>query len=243
MDRAADMIGTTDQGDGTLVRPPVPPVVQTPVRPPVRRCIATGDTVSTDGLLRFVVGPEGMIYPDLGRELPGRGIWVGGRRDLLERAVKKRLFARAAKQAVTVADDLPDQVEADMARRGLALLGLAKRAGELTLGYEKARAMLLADPAAIVVTAHDASEKGRAKLLSGLAGGAGGGGDEASAGHGAGRRIIDLFAIDELSLALGRENVVHAALRAGGLADRFLGECRRLKNFRPEIRRETVRLA
>lgn len=203
---------------------------QIPVRGPVRRCIATGDTVSTDSLVRFVVGPDSVIFPDLAGELPGRGIWVGGRRDLLELAVKKRLFARAAKKVVSVAEDLPDQVDAALARRCLALLGLAKRAGQLTLGYEKVRAMLLSDGKATVVAARDGSLKGRQKLLSGRSGDAVVGGGNI----GSGRRIIDQFTIEELSLALGGENVVHAALRASGLADRFIIDCRRLKEFRNE---------
>ena len=203
---------------------------QIPVRGPVRRCIATGDTVSTDNLVRFVVGPDSVIFPDLAGELPGRGIWVSGRRDLLELSVKKRLFARAAKKAVSVAEDLPNQVDAVLARRCLALLGLAKRAGQLTLGYEKVRAMLLSDGKATVVAARDGSLKGRQKLLSGRSGDAVvGGGD-----IGSGRRLIDQFTIEELSLALGGENVVHAALRASGLADRVIIECRRLKKFRNE---------
>jgi predicted RNA-binding protein YlxR (DUF448 family) len=199
--------------------------VEAGVKTPERRCIVTGEVLPTGGLLRFVVGPEGNLVADLSRELPGRGIWVGGRRELLERAVKKRLFARAARAVVTVAEDLPDQIETAMRRRCLALLGLARRAGQLTLGYEKVRAALAVDPAAIVITAHDGSLKGRQKLLSGTGGGNGGG--TASA-----RFVVDLFTIDELSLALGRENVVHAALRAGGLADRFVSECHRLADFR-----------
>ncbi len=196
---------------------------------PERRCIATGASVPMDNLLRFVVGPDGGICADLGRELPGRGIWVGGRRELLDRAVKKRLFARAAKRAVVVADDLPDQVEALMRQRALALLGLAKRAGQLTLGYEKVRALLATDKAAIAISAHDASLKGREKLL--------GGGTVAFADAAPdrvldGRIVVDLFGIEELSLALGRENVVHAALKVGGLAEHFLAECHRLKDYR-----------
>ncbi len=196
---------------------------------PERRCIATGASVSMDNLLRFVVGPDGGICADLGRELPGRGIWVGGRRELLDRAVKKRLFARAAKRAVVVADDLPEQVEALMHQRALALLGLAKRAGQLTLGYEKVRALLATDKAAIAISAHDASLKGREKLL---------GGDTVAFADAApgrvlnGRIVVDMFGIEELSLALGRENVVHAALKVGGLAERFLAECHRLKDYR-----------
>jgi len=177
-----------------------------------RRCIATGEVLPIDGLLRFVIGPEGNLVADLGRELPGRGIWVGGRRELLERAMKKRLFARAAKATVMVAEDLPEQVETAMRRRCLALLGLAKRAGQLTLGYEKVRAALAADRTAIVVTAHDSSLKGRQKLLSGTAGGS-------AEGASPQRVVVDMFMIDELSLALGRENVVHAALDLGGPAN------------------------
>ena len=180
-------------------------------------------------LFRSVVGPDGGICADLGRELPGRGIWVGGRRELLDRAVKKRLFARAAKRAVVVADDLPDRVEALMAQRALALLGLAKRAGQLTLGYEKVRALLATDETVIAISAHDASLKGREKLLGG------GTVSFAEAVPGSifdGRVVVDLFGIEELSLALGRENVVHAALRVGGLADRFMAECRQLKDYR-----------
>ena len=192
---------------------------------PERRCIASGDVVSTDSLLRFVIGPEGNIVTDLNRELPGRGIWVSGRREMLERAVKKRLFARAAKTAVTVAEDLPDQIETALRRRCLALLGLAKRAGQLTLGYEKVRAALIADQTAIVIAAGDASLRGRKKLLGGASG------DNGDATP-ASRLVIELFEIEELSLALGRENVVHAALRAGGLADRFVRECHWLENFR-----------
>ncbi len=194
-------------------------------RTPERRCIATGEVTPTNALLRFVVGPEGNLVADLGRELPGRGIWVGGRRTLLERAMRKRLFTRAAKTAVSVAEDLPDRIEAAMRRRCLGLLGLARRAGQLTLGYEKVRAALDADRTAIVITAHDGSLKGRKKVLSGTAVG---NGDDAASG----RLVVDLFTIDELSLALGRENVVHAALRAGGLAERFVCECHRLADFR-----------
>jgi len=182
-----------------------------------------------DGLLRFVVGPDGGICADLARELPGRGIWVGGRRELLDRAVKKRLFARAAKRAVVVADDLPDQVEVLMRQRALALLGLTKRAGQLTLGYEKARALLATDNAAIAISAHDASLRGREKLLGGNAVSFTGDTSQTASG---GRIVVDLFGLEELSLALGRENVVHAALQVGGLADRFMAECRRLKNYR-----------
>ncbi len=199
---------------------------------PLRRCIVTGDTQPPDGMVRFVVGPEGLLCPDLGRELPGRGIWVGCRRNLVDRAVKKRLFARAAKGPVTVPDDMADQVESVMVRRCLDLLGLGKRAGQLTLGSEKVRAVLRKDFTAIAITAADGAENGRRKLLSGDP-------DRVNASGHPDRYVVDLFTVAELSLALGRENVVHAVLRKGGLTDRFLNESRQLRKFRDE----PVRLA
>ncbi len=221
----------SDTGPGTAARG----TERRAERQPERRCIVTRAVRPVDELLRFVVGPEGDLVADLDGRLPGRGIWVGRRRELVRQAVKNRLFARAARSAPTVADDLPGRVETAMRRRCLALLGLARRAGQLILGYEKARAALAADGRAIAVTAHDGSAKGREKLLSGLRGGHddAGGDDDNGGDGGPGRRlVIDLFGVEELSLALGRENVVHAALRAGGLADRFLSECRRLEEFR-----------
>ena len=199
---------------------------------PLRRCIVTGDTQPPDGMVRFVVGPEGLLCPDLGRELPGRGIWVGCRRNLVDRAVKKRLFARAAKGPVTVPDDMADQVESVMVRRCLDLLGLGKRAGQLTLGSEKVRAILRKDFTAIAITAADGAENGRRKLLSGDP-------DRVNASGHPDRNVVDLFTVAELSLALGRENVVHAAMRKGGLADCFLNESRQVSKFRDE----PVRLA
>ena len=199
---------------------------------PLRRCIVTGNTQPPDGMVRFVVGPEGLLCPDLGRELPGRGIWVGCRRNLVDRAVKKRLFARAAKGPVTVPDDMADQVESVMVRRCLDLLGLGKRAGQLTLGYEKVRAVLRKDFTAIAITAADGAENGRRKLLSGDP-------DRVNASGHPDRYVVDLFTVAELSLVLGRENVVHAVLRKGGLTDRFLNESRQLRKFRDE----PVRLA
>ena len=199
---------------------------------PLRRCIVTGDTQPPDGMVRFVVGPEGLLCPDLGRELPGRGIWVGCRRNLVDRAVKKRLFARAAKGPVTVPDDMADQVESVMVRRCLDLLGLGKRAGQLTLGSEKVRAVLRKDFTAIAITAADGAENGRRKLLSGDP-------DRVNASGHPDRYVVDLFTVAELSLVLGRENVVHAVLRKGGLTDRFLNESRQLRKFRDE----PVRLA
>ena len=197
---------------------------------PLRKCIVTGDVGPVSGMLRFVVDPDGRLAADLGGKLPGRGIWLTSSRAALEQARAKRLFARAARRPVVVDPDLADVLEDLLARRCLDLLGLARRAGGLVTGFEKVKAMLRGGRAAILIEASDAARHGRDKL--------------ARLAHGS--TVVEIFAIEELSLALGHGNVVHAALASGRLADRLLVECRRLGGFRslvPDDRAQTVEYA
>ena len=105
-----------------------------------RRDIVTGAVTDEARLVRFVAGPDGVVVPDLGRKLPGRGLWVAADRASVETAARKGLFSRAAKTKLTAPADLADQVEALLLRRVLNALGLARRAGDLTWGFEKASA-------------------------------------------------------------------------------------------------------
>jgi hypothetical protein len=189
-----------------------------PARQPKRRCIATGAVRDTAELVRFVVGPEVRLVPDVAGKLPGRGLWVTASKAAVERAVAKKLFQRAARCQVVVEADLADRVEQLLAARCLELLGLARRAGELVLGYEKVAALARAGKAAVLLAACDAAPGGRAKIQA----------------RARGVPTVELFAGGELSLALGRHNVVHAALCRGGLADRFRSEAVRLAGFRAE---------
>ncbi len=182
----------------------------------LRRCIVTGERLERARLIRFVVGPDDGIVPDLAGRLPGRGLWVRADRACLERAVSAGRFSHAARARVAVAPDLVERVAGLLARRALEYLGLARRAGELVSGYEKARAWVEAGRATVLVQASDGSPAGREKLARG----------------GEGVPIVALFDSSELSLALGRQNVVHAALCRGGLADRFRAEAARLAGFR-----------
>src|SRR5215217_42981 len=102
-----------------------------------RRDIVSGSVMEEYQLVRFVAGPEGVVTPDLARKLPGRGIWVAADRGSVEQAAKKNLFSRAAKAKLVTPPDLADQVEMLLRRRLLSGLGLARRAGELTCGFEK----------------------------------------------------------------------------------------------------------
>jgi predicted RNA-binding protein YlxR (DUF448 family) len=186
-----------------------------------RRCILSGERGEAEGLLRFVIGPGSRVVPDVSGNLPGRGYWLTPTRAAVEEAALRGVFAKAARQPVVADIDLADQVERLLARRCLDLLGLARRAGAVTVGFEPVRAALRADRVAVLVAARDGAMDGRAKLRA-LAPKV---------------RRVEAFAVDELSLALGRENVVHAALAPGRAAERFFAEARRLGGFRPEIER------
>lgn len=168
--------------------------------------------------MRFVLGPDGAVAPDFSGKLPGRGAWVSASRDAIETARKKGAFARAFKAGAPAPPDLADRVEAGLARSALSALGLARKTGDAVLGFEKVRASLKAGKIAVLVTASDAGEDGRRKLR-GLARGA---------------APVVLFCGRELSAALGRDGVVHVALKRGPAAARFLREARRLRGFRPD---------
>lgn len=184
-----------------------------------RRDLVSHEVMDESRLIRFVAGPDGQVVPDLGRKLPGRGLWVEASRASVEAAVKKNGFTRAAKTKLTAPADLADVVERLLARRCLDQLGLARREGVLISGFEKTAASLRAGKAAWVLEAADGSADGRGKIL-------------ALARHQT-AKICGAFTADDLSLALGLENAIHAVLLQGGRADRWTLEVQRLAGFRP----------
>ena len=188
-------------------------------RGPQRRCIASGEVRAKHELLRFVVDPDGGLVPDPAGRLPGRGLWLSPRRDMLEKACARNLFAKAAKASVRLPDDLLGQTEGALRRRFLELLGLANRAGQAVAGFQKVRDRLAVGEAALLVHAVDAAEDGRRKII-GLA----------RARH-PDLTIVTLFTVAELGRAVGRENVVHLLVLSGGLAERLKVEAHRLESL------------
>src|SRR5215469_4754682 len=120
-----------------------------------RRDIVSGEVMPEAALIRFVSGPDGTVVPDLGRKLPGRGLWVAADRASVETAARRSLFARAAKAKLVAPPDLADQVERLLIARLLAGLGLARKAGDLTLGFEKSLAAVASGKAAWLIEASD----------------------------------------------------------------------------------------
>ena len=184
-----------------------------------RRDLVTRQVMEESCLIRFVAGPDGSVVPDLARKLPGRGLWVAADRASIQTAASKNLFARAAKAPLKAAPDLAELVERLLTRRCLELLGLARREGVLISGFEKSAAAIRSGRAAWLIEASDGAADGRGKLL-------------ALARHQT-TRVCGVWTAEDLSLALGLENALHAVLRAGGRADRWTVEVERLAGFRP----------
>ena len=187
-----------------------------------RRCLVSGEVVPEARLMRFAADPDGNVVPDVAASLPGRGMWVSADRASIATAVTKNLFSKSAKAPLKATADLPARVETLLAARMQADLGLARRAGQLVLGFDNVlRALDDKRPPALLIEAHDGAADGRRKL--------------AGSAHARGLKIetIDSLTAEELSLALGRENVIHAALKPGRLAERLIFDAGRLAGFRP----------
>ncbi|HUI17212.1 MAG TPA: RNA-binding protein [Alphaproteobacteria bacterium] len=182
---------------------------------PLRRCIVSHECLPKERLIRFVVDPQGTLLPDLEQHLPGRGLWLQARRDVVETACARGSFAKAARGAVKVPPALAESIEALLRRRCLDIIGLARRAGQLAAGAVQVRAWLDEGRAAVLVEAIDGAAGGRAKLL----------------GSGGRLPLVALFTARELGAALGREQVVHVTLGPGALARRLLAEASRLAGF------------
>jgi hypothetical protein len=157
------------------------------------------------------------LVPDLQQRLPGRGLYLTPTRAAVEVALKKRVFARAARAPVEVSGDLADQLEALVAERAIAAIALARRAGQAVVGYDQVAAWLKAGRAGLLLQAADGAPGGRARLA-------------AMAGD---RTVIEVLRAVELAQPFGREHVVHVAVAAGGLATRIDGELARLAGLRP----------
>jgi len=140
------------------------PHLSAPPAGPMRTCIATGVEGPPEQMIRFVVGPEGDVVPDLARRLPGRGMWVRAERAALEKAVEKKLFSRAARAPVKASAELVDRVEHLLLERTLADLGRARRAGRAVAGYVKVEQMIGRHQVGLLVVADEADGDGLQKL-------------------------------------------------------------------------------
>lgn len=183
---------------------------------PQRRCIATGEVHDRVRLVRFVVAPDGTVVPDVDERLPGRGLWLLPRRDIVNRAAAKRVFARAARRQVSVPADLADRLENLLARRCVDSLGLARRAGLAVAGFDRVCDAVRHGRAALLLCARDGAAGGRQKL----------------AALGRDLPCAETLTAAELGSAFGRDRIVHVAVGGGKLCRRLLADVAKLAELR-----------
>lgn len=191
--------------------------------PTTRTCVVTRMPLPPERLIRFVASPDGAVVPDLRRRLPGRGVWVTADAEHVQTAERKHLFARGLGDDVKVAPGLADRVAALLREAALSSLSLARKAGELVTGFAKVDAALREGRVVALIHAADAGHDGIDKL-SGVARRRPGGAAETIP-------AIRIFESRDLDLALGRTNVIHAALLAGPAGNNALERTRALVEF------------
>lgn len=207
---------------------------------PERRCLVTGEVRPRGELMRFVVGPDDLVVPDLDNRLPGRGLWLLPRRDIVAQACAKRAFARGARRAVSPmtgpeGESLEVFVEAELFRRAVNALTMARKAGEYVSGFEKVRGALagLAGPGiskagpasagpAVLLCACDAGADGRQKMAQ-------------LADHVNGVARIDVFDAATLGQVSNRERSVHGLVLPGGAARQVCDAANRLTMYRGDF--------
>lgn len=187
-----------------------------------RMCIVSREVKPVDELVRFVLSPDRAVVPDIMCELPGRGVWVSADRSAVETAVSKKTFGRGFKAPAMADDALPDLVGRLLERRALALLSLAKKAGLVRSGFGKVVRLIEERKAAAVVHASDAAADGRRKIGQKIA---------AAYSDGPAPKTVEAFTSEDLSLALGLPNVIHAAMTDARLTQDFVRGARKCETY------------
>ncbi len=189
-----------------------------------RTCIVTRETGDAETLIRFVCAPDGEVVPDLRRKLPGRGAWVGARRDLVEKAIRGSLFARAFKSKVSVSADLGQMVDDLLVRDALSALSLARKAGQVVTGFSKCDSAVRSNRAILVLHASEAAEDGIRKLSQAI--------HATEEMEGGPFMASKVFAGPQMDLALGADNVIHATALDGGGARNLVRRIAILERYR-----------
>lgn len=188
-----------------------------------RTCLVLREAEPRGALIRFALGPDGVVTPDLAEKLPGRGAWVTARRSLVAKAAAANMYGRAFRREAKLPDGVSPEafaasVDAQLKARALAAIGLARRAGDVAVGFDLVDALLRSGRAGVLFVAADSSLEGRGKLTR-LAGAA---------------PVFEVFTSADLSGALGREGLCYVAIKLGAAAERAASETRRWLAFSAE---------
>jgi len=197
-------------------------VTKGPARGRTRMCAVTREVMPEDRLIRFVAAPDGVVVADLKAKLPGRGIWVRATRAAVAEAVKRNAFSRGLKRETRPSADLPAEVEARLREQALGRLGLARKAGAVLAGFAKVEAGIAGDRLSALLVASDAAEDGVRKMMQAV---------RRRFGETAPFHVIRLFSAAELGLAIGRADVIHAAVLQGPAGISFAEAAVRLRRY------------
>lgn len=191
-----------------------------------RMCALTRQEKPVNEMIRFVLGPDGVLAPDTEAKADGRGVWISLNQQAVAEAVRRKVFGRSLKCEVVVPEDLPELVRTRLEQRLLQALSMTRKAGQLVTGATKVRGLLATGDLVALITASDASADGRSKMVGPL-----------KALHHAAREEgvddfevphLELLSSEQMGLALGQENVIHAALTKGAAAQSAVEKARRL---------------
>jgi len=192
----------------------------------MRMCAVTREVRPIDELIRFVVSPTGEVIPDLKRKLPGRGLWVSASRRAVAEAVRRHQFGKGFKREVRVAPALSEMTETLLERSLVEALAMAAKAGQAVSGFGKVETALVQRQVLVLVHAADGAADGIRKL-------------DAIARQNAAINdesrelpVVTALTSEQLDLALGRSNVIHAALLAGPASKTFLSRSHTLVRYR-----------
>lgn len=188
-----------------------------------RTCIVTRTKGAPEDMIRFVVGPGAIVVPDIARKLPGRGVWVTARAEYVAQAVKRQAFSRGFKTKTVASESLAAEIETLLTRDCLQALSMANKAGLVVLGFAKTEQVIASGDISGLVHAADCAADGRRRLGQCL---------RRRYGDDEARPRVNLFTSSQLDLALGRTNVIHAALIEGPASRGFFGRCRKLTLYR-----------
>lgn len=193
------------------------PVSKTSKAKPAPVCIMSGETLDPERMLRFVIGPDGTLFPDFAENLPGKAVWCNLYRPTLQQAIDTNAFSKAFGQDVAIPANIAETIEKGLRHQALSMISMARKAGQLVTGAEKTEQVLRSGKAGVYLTAaaKDADTREKLSFLARKD-----------------VRIVDLFTSDELSQASGARKVFHAGMTRGGVAARFFVHVKRLNLFR-----------
>jgi len=189
-----------------------------------RTCIVTRLEKFPDEMIRFVIGPDSLVFPDLKRNLPGRGVWVTAEKKLLEEAVSKNLFSKGFKAKVKVEKNLPELVEELLRQTALQTLAMTKKAGQVALGQAKCEALIREGAALALLQASDAGTDGVKKLAAAI--------KSQTVYEEREVMLVNEFTSDELDKTLNGTNTMYVALIEGGASKKLLEMINRLMIYK-----------